>query len=330
MEVKKAAGTAAYQFLIDIFNNSNKGDVGQGLKQFQLKHVCDCLRIFHAITVQLKCNDFHKKYKVCISASYPLGSVGLKWRSHHKLDFIGKGYMCTKKAPEPYAAVISHCQSSKDIFHRAISKYVQYCSMHLPDVTTIELQDMGEGVYEIIDKSTYKPPEIYNTLHPQGSMFAAEEDELDYGCSEDDVDTSDTEAVTDRSNEHDSSLNDSALHSADNASICHMDVDDEGAGLDAKDIEPAASRECVKPAEFVTTQDSHTMAHHSPIIESAAGDVVDDVMTSPITHNPGHIQKYPRQTGQRSIGNHGHCSSTNGWEQPHKQSMNGWGEPIKK
>ena len=70
----------------------------------------------------------------------------------------------------------------------------------------------------------------------------------------------------------------------------------------------------MRPAEFVTTQDTHSTAHHSPITESSAGDVVDDVMPSEITHKFGHIQKYPRQTGQRSIGNHKHCSSTNGWE----------------
>ena len=62
MQVKKAAGTAAYQYLIDLFNKTNKGDVGEGFKERRLKYLCNCFRTFHAITVQLLCNHFHLEY----------------------------------------------------------------------------------------------------------------------------------------------------------------------------------------------------------------------------------------------------------------------------
>lgn len=91
MNVKKAAGMVAYEYLVEFLNKRNKDDIGQVLKEFQVKHFFDCLRSFHAIPVQLKCNAFDLKYKAYVSVSCPLGTGYSKRRSHHKLNFIGKG-----------------------------------------------------------------------------------------------------------------------------------------------------------------------------------------------------------------------------------------------
>ena len=96
MHVKKASAKVAYQDSIDYLKKINKADEGEDFTELQLKHFCICLSSFHAITVHLKCNDFHLKYKPCISASCPLGSGGRKWRTHHKLGVLGKSIICTK------------------------------------------------------------------------------------------------------------------------------------------------------------------------------------------------------------------------------------------
>ena len=87
VNVKKAAAMVAFEYLKDSDNVLNG----------QLKLFCYCLPSFHAITVHLKCNKFDLKHKACISASCPLGTGGRMWRSHHKLNFIKKDSLCTKK-----------------------------------------------------------------------------------------------------------------------------------------------------------------------------------------------------------------------------------------
>ena len=150
----------------------------------------------------MKCNNFHVKYKSCISASCPLGNGGSKWRKRHNLGAVGRSFNCTKKSPEPFHSVISHCSQCSDIFHRAVMKYVNYCSEHLPSVTAYELKETSEGVWDIIDKRTYQPPNPHKNLRcalPDGY----DEVSVDYEGSDDDVDTSDTQESAEGSNEHD-------------------------------------------------------------------------------------------------------------------------------
>ena len=318
MDVTTAAAKVAYQHSIDYLKKRNKADEGEDFTELQLKHFCICLSSFHAITVHLKCNDFHLKYKPCISASCPLGSGGRKWRTHHRLGFFGKPIICTKKSPEPFHSVISHCNRCSDIFHRAVTKYVTYCTKYLPSVTTYELNE------------TYQAPDPFKSLRP-ACLDGDDEFEPDYEGSDNDYDTSDTQPSTEGSNEHDPSSEAVVTHVANNESVCPMDVDAEDSGVHNTDIEHVASKESEKPADFVTTHDSHSMAHQSPITEtSSVVDVTEDVKMSEKTNKCGHLQKYPRQSGVRSAGNHENYSSSNGWEQSNEQSTNGWGETIKK
>ena len=111
-----------------------------------------------------------------------------------------------QKKPESYSTVMVHVKRSKDIFHEAVSKYVSHCAEHLPAVTNLELQDMGDANqshYKINDTTYQKtdpykdlrPIGIYKDIHGNKLEYATDEVSVDYGCSDDDSSsTSDSES----------------------------------------------------------------------------------------------------------------------------------------
>jgi len=87
------------------------------------------------------------------------------WRTHHKLEWLEDRYrysfpalICNKNSPEPSASVLSHFRTNDCYIHRALGKYVAYCSENLPKVTHTELLDLTE------DREKNPPPISYNAL----------------------------------------------------------------------------------------------------------------------------------------------------------------------
>ena len=98
MEIKKEAALVAYNYLQDMYLKTMK-DVRGKMAMFKAySKFCNCLRTFHSLTVQYKCNGFAENFKGCISSSCPLGRGGTKWRKHHKLEWVdSRGLIFSKR-----------------------------------------------------------------------------------------------------------------------------------------------------------------------------------------------------------------------------------------
>lgn len=170
MITKKEAAFAAYKYLQDIYIKKNEFDGCIGAK-WDTKYVFEgfrkflnCLRTFHSLTVQYKCNGFAEKYKDYKSSSCPLGDSGKDWRMHHGLQSYTRGSSkytypmqnCKMCNPVASCSVLLHLSSSDDHLHQAVGIYVSYCSQYLPQVTHNILVDTGNKEFRVRDSRVHK------------------------------------------------------------------------------------------------------------------------------------------------------------------------------
>ncbi len=277
------------------------------------RQFCNRLRTFHAITIQLKVNGFAISNKTCITSSCPLGKGGKKWRVHHKLERLSDIYtnsypatICSKNSPEPSPSVLSHFRKSNCHFHRALGKYVAYCSKYLPNVTGIT-----PPVVTVVRETVPPPTSHYTYLHPMPAEgYDTDEENLDYGNSPirtDDVDTSDTQALSDietsKSKESGSvtcakvvtnEQGEKENNESETLSVSVMDVDTTVNDSASNAVSSYVSNVQKKTTEFVTTTNILNVEHNSPITQSSCVDAVDTEILSDTSKNTGHIQRYPR------------------------------------
>ncbi len=339
MEVKKQAALVVYKYLKKMFNALSSKRLEKESMFKLYRQFCNCLRTFHAITIHLKVKGFTISNKTCITSSCPLGKGGKKWRVHHKLERLSDIYsniypatICSKNSPEPSPSVLSHFRKSDCHFHRALGKYVAYCSENLPKVTQKELLDLMEN------RETISPPIFYNALclmSANGYDTDAENVDYENDTIGNDDDTSDTQALSDietSMSKESGSLTcgkvvtneqgEKENNESETLSVSAMEVDTRVDDSASNAVSSYVSNVPERPTEFVTTTNILNVEHNSPITQSSCVDAVDSEILSHTSKHTGHIQRYPRHKKSVVSAEKGNWSNTNWVTSDHKST---WG-----
>ncbi len=174
--------------------------------------------------------------------------------------------------------------------------------------------------------------------------YDTDEENLDYGNSPirtDDVDTSDTQALSDietsKSKESGSvtcakvvtnEQGEKENNESETLSVSAMEVDTRVDDSASNAVSSYVSNVPERPTEFVTTTNILNVEHNSPITQSSCVDAVDSEILSHTSKHTGHIQRYPRHKKSVVSAEKGNWSNTNWVTSDHKST---WGpkKPIR-
>ena len=104
---------------------------------------------------------------------------------------------CSKKSPESHHARMTNLQRSTDLFHKAVSKYIQYCTEHLPKIAKYNFLQNHKCDFEITDTSNINQWAVIWMFCPMAIDSDDDEASVDYNGIPEGYSTSDTPALTD-------------------------------------------------------------------------------------------------------------------------------------